>query len=342
MPPHDTIAAASSRNHRSLLTNGRPAGTLGFMGLACIRVSTVAACLLASPCLFAAAPTAERIKSAAAEYDAGRRAFTDGKFEDAAVHFENAYHDAPNAQTLRNAIRARHQANQLARAGTLSLLAQDRYADDEQTLQVAKETIAEAGPKLFKLTIVCDPECGVAADGRVLSIEDAKRFSFFLQPGPHSVNVSWPGDRSKPLDIKAKEGQSLEQTLEAPPLQLKVVNGGTGQIGGETATVEPPSRKPFGPAVFFVTLGLTGIDTLNNPGPDAVRQGCACTTDTCLNACQLYQQGQSEQTRTNVLIGVTGGLGLITLVTAAFLTQWSHPQITPTVGLGSLGLMGRF
>jgi hypothetical protein len=318
------------------------------MGSRATGVSAIVACLLASSSALAAAPTAERIKSAAAEYDAGRRAFTDGKYEDAAVHFENAYHDAPNAQTLRNAIRARHQANQLARAGTLSLLAQDRYADDEQTLQVAKETIAEAAPKLFKLTIVCDPECGVAADGRVLSIEDAKRFAFFLQPGPHAVAVSWPGDRSKPLDIKAKEGQSLEQTLEAPPLQLKVVNGSSTTIGGETTPVEPPSRKPFGPAVFGVMLGLTavaggiliwsGIDTLNNPGSAYVRMNCVGLGDQC----PAYQQGVSEQTRTNVMIGVTGGVGLLTLITAAFLTQWSHPHVTATVGLGTLGLMGRF
>lgn len=321
------------------------------MGSRAAGVSAIVACLLASSTSLAAPPTAERIKSAAAEYNAGRRAFTDGKYEDAAVHFENAYHDAPNAQTLRNAIRARHQANQLARAGTLSLLALDRYTDDEQTVQVAKETIAEAAPKLFKLTIVCDPECGVAADGRVLSIEDAKRFSFFLQPGPHAVNVSWPGDRSKPLDIKAKEGQSLEQTLEAPPLQLKVVNGGTtNQLGGgDTGPVEQPSRKPFGPAVFGVMLGLTavaggiliwsGIDTLNNPGAANVKSMCVGQGDQCA----LYQQGVSEQTRTNVMIGVTGGLGLLTLITAAFLTQWSpHPHVTATVGLGTLGLMGRF
>ncbi len=326
------------------------------------------ACVLAtitSGARAAGAPSAERIKSAATEYDAGRRAFTDAKYEEAAVHFENAYHDAPNAQTLRNAIRARRQANQLARAGTLSLLAQDRYSDDEQTLQVAKETIAEATPKLFKLTIVCEPECGVAADGRALSIEDAKRFSFFLQPGPHTVNVSWPGDRSKPLDIRAKEGQALEQSLEAPPIPFKVVNAGGGNQGGGggEVTVETPSSKPLGPAVFFVALGLTavaggiliwsGIDTLNNPtvtvggvqfnGPDAVRAGCVGQGPSCA----LYQQGRSEQDRTNVMIGVTSGLGLLTVITGAFLTQWSHPKrVTPTVGFGgqsaSFGLMGRF
>ena len=307
------------------------------------------------------AQSAERIKSAAAEYDAGRRAFTDGKYEEAAVHFENAYHDAPNAQTLRNAIRARKQANQLARPGTLAILAQDRYADDEQTMTVAKEVVAEAGPKLFKLTITCDVECGVAADGRAVSVEDAKRFAFFLQPGPHNVVVSWPGDRTKSLDIKAKEGQSFEQSMRAPPMPVKPPEGGGG--GGGATPEEQPSKKPFGPAVFFVGLGLTavaggvliwsGIDTINNPGADTVRQQCAATTVAQLNQCALYQQGLASQTRTNVLIGVTAGLGALTFVTL-FLTQWSSPKphetttahVMPVFDVGpqggQVGLVGRF
>ncbi len=303
------------------------------------------------------AQSAERIKSAAAEYDAGRRAFTDGKYEEAAVHFENAYHDAPNAQTLRNAIRARKQANQLARAGTLAIVAQDRYSDDEQTMAVAKEALTEAAPKLFKLTITCDTQCGVAADGRVVSLEDAKRFAFFLQPGPHSVVVSWPGDRSKSLDIKAKEGLALEQTMVAPPMPVKPPEGGGGGGGGGTPE-EPPAKKPFGPAVFIVGASLTaiaggfliwsGIDTINNPGTQAVKDGCVGQGPSC----PLYQQGLANQTRTNVLIGVTGGLGLLTFITV-FLTQWSSPKAHETAARvvpvfdvspqgGQLGLLGRF
>jgi hypothetical protein len=319
-----------------------------------MRLRLLLACTLISSVAFAAdkAPSAERIKSAAAEYDAGRRAFTDGKYEDAAVHFENAYHDAPNAQTLRNAIRARKQASQLARAATLAVIAQQNYSDDEPTMQIVKETLAEAGPKLFKLSVTCDVDCGVAADGHIVSLEDARRFSIFLQPGPHSVVVSWPGDRSKSLDIKAKEGQALEQSFVAPPMPV-ATNNGVG-AGGGAQTEAPVANKPFGPAVFITLLSLTavsggilvwsGVDTLNNPGTQAVKDGCVGQGPTC----PLYQQGLASQTRTNVLIGVTSGLGLLTFV-SVFLTQWSHPKheaqalrIIPTVGPGSLGLIGRF
>jgi hypothetical protein len=319
-----------------------------------MRLRVLLAVSLISTAAFGAgekAPSAERIKSAAAEYDAGRRAFTDGKFEDAATHFENAYHDAPNAQTLRNAIRARKQASQLARAATLAIIAQQSYSDDEPTQQIVKETLAEAGPRLFKLTVTCDTDCGVAADGRVVSIEDAKRFSLFLQPGPHSVVVSWSGDRSKSLDVKAREGQALEQSFVAPPMPVAQNNIG----GGTTTLTEQPSSKPFGPLVFIGLASLTaisggvliwsGIDTINNPGADTVRQKCAGVGPTC----KEYQDGLASQTRTNVLIGVTGGLGLISFITV-FLTQWSHPskeareqpKVEATLGFGTVGLAGRF
>src|SRR5450432_2394137 len=77
----------------------------------------------------AAPPSAERIRSGAAEYDAGGGAFMENKYEEAAIHFENAFHDAPRAEALRNAIRARKDAKQFARAATLAALAERIYAD---------------------------------------------------------------------------------------------------------------------------------------------------------------------------------------------------------------------
>jgi len=213
-----------------------------------------------------------------------------------------------------------------------------------------KETLAEATSKLFKLTVTCDVECGVAADNHVVSIEDAKRFSMFLQPGPHSVVVSWPGDRSKSLDVKAREGQALEQSFVAPPMPV-VSNDHGNNIGGGGTLTEQPASKPFGPAVFITLLSLTavsggilvwsGIDTINNPGTAAVKAGCVGQGEQC----PLYQQGLASQTRTNVLIGVTSGLGLLTFV-SVFFTQWSHPKkeagVEPVVGFGTVGLSGRF
>src|SRR5688500_1803343 len=75
-------------------------------------------------------PSPERIKAAADEFDRGRRAYLAKDYEQAAVHFENAYRDAPSAPTLRLAIRARRDAKQLARAATLATIAQAKYPED--------------------------------------------------------------------------------------------------------------------------------------------------------------------------------------------------------------------
>jgi hypothetical protein len=57
------------------------------------------------------------------------------------------------------------------------------------------------------------------------------------------------------------------------------------------------------------------FDTQNNPGAQKVKEECTSTD------CGLYKQGVSKQRRTNVLLGVTGGLAVFTVVAAA-LTDW--------------------
>ena len=144
------------------------------------------------------------------------------------------------------------------------------------------------------------------------------------------------------------------QRFVAPPMPVANNNNNVIGGGGNTTLTEQPSSKPFGPAVFITLAALTavsggvliwsGIDTINNPGVDAVRNACQNNQPNCQT---LYQQGLDAQTRTNVLIGVTGGLGLLTFV-SVFLTQWSHPQakeapkVEATVGFGTVGLAGRF
>src|SRR6185437_13102512 len=75
-------------------------------------------------------PNAERIKTASEEFDKGRRAYLAGAYVEAAIHFENAYHDAPRPEPLRSAIRARMAAHDDARAATLASLASVRYGTD--------------------------------------------------------------------------------------------------------------------------------------------------------------------------------------------------------------------
>ncbi len=303
-------------------------------------------------------PSADRLKSAAEEYDRGRRAFLADDFDGAAVHFENAYRDAPRAETLRLAIRARRKGKQLARAAILAAVAQQRYPDDATTAQLAKETLAEAAPQLNEYVIDCNADCAIAADGRVVSQSDAPKHRIFLDPGSHELGVSFKqGGLAKHVD--AKRGGKDALSFEAPPTPPPPSVVAAPPVTTPGVPERPsPSTKPFGPAVFFVGAGITvaagvgtvlsGIDTRNSPGVDAVRKACA-GKDT---SCPEYQDGKSKELRTNVLLGVTIGAAAITAIVGLFFTQWSTAStassasvkvgVAPAAGGGSAFAAGTF
>lgn len=326
------------------------------------RVALIASLLaLPTAALAQKPPSADRIKSAAEEYDAGRRAFNDGKYDEAAVHFENAFHDAPAPAAIKNAIASRKQAGHLARAAVLSALAQAKYPDDAATKELTNKVLTEVEPKLYRIVVGCTPACSVAADGRVVSVEDSTHIVVYLDPGEHEVVVGWSDDRSKVVKVHAKPGGATDLKLEAPPMPVKpppTSGGPTGATGTPVVAESPPSQKPFGPWLFVVgsvlTVGagvatiISGVDALGNPGTEKVKKDCVGLGETC----PTYQQGLAAQTRTNVLIGVTAGVGVLTAVVGLFLTQWSSPKqpaaawVGPMVGAGpqggTVGFQGAF
>ncbi len=108
--------------------------------------------------------------------------------------------------------------------------------------------------------------------------------------------------------------------------------------------------------IFLVGAGLTavaggitiwsGLDTQNNPGKDTVREACVGQGEDCPE----YQDGLKRQRRTNVLLGVTGGLAVVTGVIGVFFTDWrgkktEQASVEPFMTLGSgasVGARGRF
>jgi hypothetical protein len=95
------------------------------------------------------------------------------------------------------------------------------------------------------------------------------------------------------------------------------------------AVVDEPESKGWSPAVFWTGTALTlagagasaalGVRAINNPGKDAVTAGCEAE-DT---ECDLYLEGRRNQTVANVAIGVTSAVGVFTIITGIWLTDWS-------------------
>ena len=305
-------------------------------------------------------PSADRIKAAADEFDQGRRAFLAKDYENAAIHFENAFRDAPRAETLRLAIRARREGKQLARAATLAAVAQEKYAGDAATAQLARDTLAEAAPQLAELQITCAPsECSVTADGRVVSQLDAKTMRVFLEPGTHQVGASFKsGSVSKKID--GKKGAREELVFEAPAEPVPAspppaTPTAPAPTQPPPAAEAPRSHKPFGPLVFWIGAGLTvaaggvtvwsGIDTQNNPGTDRVRAECAGKDESC----PAYAEGRASQLRTNVFVAATSVLAVGTVAIGVFFTDWGGGKkagasrlVDLAVGPTSAAVVGRF
>ncbi len=275
------------------------------------------------------APTPERLKSAGEEFDQGRRFFLANQFEDAAVHFENAYHDAPSVEALRLAIKARAAAKQHARASTLAAQGVLLYPDDAALKTLGAQTIDATRAMVHHARIHCALPCEVAVDGRVVSLEEAREISVYLDPGGRKLVVSF-GSAVQELSVAATAGGESKHEVEAPKVAPKSEPKPRSSAPPAAATAPPPSTKPFGKGVFFTAAGITvlagagtvvsGILTLNSPGKDAVRQDCVGLDENC----PTYKQGKNAELRTNVLLVTTSVFAAATVVIGIF-TQWSSP-----------------
>lgn len=303
-----------------------------------------------------AAPDAERLKTAADEFDAGRRAYRLRDFDNAAAHFENADRDVPSPEALQSAIRARKEAGQDARAATLASWALSRYPGDKELADYAPKIIADAEKGLYKLTVGCSPDCALVVDEKVAPFGETSAATLYLEPGTHTLVAGWPNDRRTNSSVDAVAGGLGTVSFSAPATP----NGGIGSAPIEPASSNSPESdrgraSGLPPAVFFVGAGATliltgvtiwsGIDTLNNPGKEAIAN-CQ-PRDT---SCPEYQLGLSHQQRTNVLIGATSVVAAGTAVLGLFFTNWgggkaTESSITPLLtaehGIG-LGAVGRF
>src|SRR5262249_3117870 len=140
-----------------------------------------------------------------------------------------------------------------------------------------------------------------------------------------------PADRSSagpaaasPPGAAAGPGETAPAATTAPP------SGADGPPSDVPPDAAPASKAGSGlPPVLFVVRVLatpalggvtvwSGIDTKNNPGPDAVRAACAGKG----TSCPEYQDGLAKETRTNVLLGGAIGAAVLTGAIGAFFTNW--------------------
>jgi hypothetical protein len=306
-------------------------------------------------------PTVEEVRQAGEEFNLGRAAFQSEDYSTAAEHFERADSLAPNNKVLLLAIQARDLAGHASRAATLAALAQDRYPSDgifAESRQLITTALQEQG----KLKVVCEPACTLLVDGRLVHGQPSTKRFIFLESGEHSVVAGWGEGEAQTQAFSAAAGESGKLEFRLASSTGGAVAGGAMADDGEEQidwgdeqaeddalpkpkiTYDSVDESPVDqgadssdglpPTVFWVGAGLTaamvgvstwsGIDTQNNPGRDAVEEACQSGESNCRT---LYQQGKNAEQRTNILWGVTAGVGLTTILIGSIWTDWGGPDV---------------
>jgi hypothetical protein len=287
-------------------------------------------------------PTPAQIRAAADAFDLGREAYQRRDFVNAAEQFERADSQAPSSTAIEYAIRSREKAHQLDRAATLAALGRERHPDDANLKKLIPPVLERAARELFELALSCSEPCELAVSGKIVHGAPSTARILYLVEGAHTIRAGFGADRSASRDVQATRGGRDSLRVEAPP--VPEVEPAPPPAPMPAAPAESPpapveeKSRGWSPTVFWVGAGLTaaasaatiwsGVDTLNNPGEDRVQRECED------ESCALYQDGLRSQRRTNILVGVTAGLGVGTVLIGLLATDWGGTSGDPEAALG--------
>lgn len=275
-------------------------------------------------------PAADPVPSTAAAaeaYDRGSAFYLNGDYARAARWFETAYRLAPAAPALIQALRAQMRTGHAIRAANLALRLRGLHGDDPDARALAGEVIAENGSDFVELEVVGCDDCQLEIEGRVWSYRAA-----YLSPSTdHDVLVIRGESRQRHV-VRGQPGQRIEL---GPPRE--------GASDSREPASPPPARPGsdgLSPWIFGVSLGLTvasvailiwsGVDTL--AGVDAFN---------AMPTPEAFEEGQAKELRTNVLVGITAGLAVLTVLFAV-LADWDGdpPTTSTTAGVFFDGASG--
>lgn len=306
----------------------RVQGSRAFLSLGLVAIALATA----TPARAQAEPDVQR---AAAEYEAGRRAYQDRRYADAGMHFEAAYVAAPRAEALRNAIRTRNLAKDLDRAATLAVAAEKAYANDGPTMVLVRDVLGEANVRLGRVDVVCTPACTLKVDGATPPLADAAsdRHRIFVKPGPRSLEARFNGKGAQVTSIDAAAGSREEWKVEPLPDEAK-----TDKPSTTTKELPPPapsSEKGLPKAVFYTGAALTAIGVGTTIAffldQKRVERQELAAYDVCSDPdCPDGSVSRGARRKT-LIVGVTTGALLVgTGVVGLFFTRWTSSDPAPT------------
>jgi hypothetical protein len=351
------------------------------MGAFRIRVTALGATwLCAALCLLNASPAAaatdEEKAGARAAATQGQAAFENKRWAEALDLFTRAESLVHSPVHLLYKARALVQLGQLVKARETYLsLTRDESTSSSPAVLKAREDAAkeeaQLGPRLANLTVKLDgagaAEASVLMDG--VNVPSALiGLARPADPGQHTLQATGNGVTSDPQTVTLKEGGVATVTLQLKPAPgaLPVAPPSTTPPAATPATMvaldtsKPPgsgnglrtaSYAAFGVGAVGLAVGTVFALKANSKYSDGNalcndQDPCQLSQTDAERRAQLGKDGDSAKTLS--IIGfVAGGVGVAAGTTLFILSgkkesESARAGVHPWIGLGSVGLNGRF
>lgn len=257
-----------------------------------------------------AAPMSAEEKKAAKAFTEGQAAFEAGDFRRAAGLFETAYAIKPHHSALWNAAKSWQRAGDDLTAVNLLIRYLDQAPTDAPNRAEANQALAAIEKRVGRIQLQVVTVTEPKLDGNAV-----KEGLSYVAPGDHALSAD---DAGKPLRkvVTVKAGDIVSVTLAPPP----------PPTAPKVIIVEKPGSRGVSP--WFVVAG--GVLTASGAaatvflGLDAVKKRDDFVNDpagTQSDRAKL-EAGNDAQLRTNIALGATIGLAVITTAVAIFFTDW--------------------
>jgi hypothetical protein len=267
---------------------------------------------------------------AAHQFAEGTTAFDRGDFVHAADSFEHAYRLVPHADSLWNAARARQRADDSPRAATLYARYLNEAPADATDRGAASALLASLAARLGRIEVH-----GSGIEDLVVDERRSEEHIIYVSPGAHVVRAVVDGALVSQTPALAA-GDVVGLVFEAHARDRQAPTGARPN-SPPPSDPQPPSRsRRHGLSPWFVTGGgaLTGVAVAATVVSGLSTLSALHRFDVAPTESNLAM-GQSMQARTNVLLGVSIGLGVMTSATAVWLVDWGGAaQSGVRVGLG--------
>jgi len=252
----------------------------------------------------------DREARAAHEFEDGQRAFAAKDYVHAGESFEAAYRDKPHYAPLWNAARSWDRAGETVRAANLYWRYLGEAPPDAPDRDQATAALREISARVARIELHAADVTNVRVDGRPFD------GSVIYAAGGEHVAAGDSANGPVRRTFLAESGRTTSVTLTPPAKEKPAPPPGP--------LPDDAGRKPLPPIVAVLgaalTIGAGGLTMAS--GFDTVSKKHTFLDDPTQPS--RLDDAVAAQTRTNVLLGTTLGVALVTGVVAVFFTDWKR------------------